>query len=55
MLIDVEWIHYSPLATQAGLRSKFDDAFQAGLLLVHPEASCFVAAAKCDFGSMERA
>lgn len=53
MLIDLERLHNSPLATEEGWRYKGDEAFQAGLLLVPPGITRYVHAARFDFTTMD--
>lgn len=53
ILIDVDRIHQTPLAKKEGWRGDHEQAFNAGLVVVPPQANQFVAAGKMDFLTMQ--
>ena len=52
-VIDVDQIMRSPLATNQGWSAKQQAMYEAGLLMVPPEASQLLAATKLDFETMQ--
>ena len=52
ILIDIKQIHHSPFGKAQNLAARHQADFEAGLIMVPPDADKYVGVAKLDFGTM---